>query len=262
LKTVDFPIQVGDVAKRLEGVERITLVGSGKGGVGKSLVACGLGLTLSRKGYRTGLLDIDIHGSSVPGYLGLNPPVRSGKEGLEPKRSDGLRVMSVGFFTGTNPVPVRGRDKGELISQLFALTHWGKLDHLVVDMPPSMGDELLSAFSLFPKSFLILVTTPSPRALSVVSRLSRLAASERIPVAGVVVNMAYMRAGRHTTYPFGNIDAVSLRTRFRSAVIAKIPLDSRVSSLGLRAALGGSSEFSEAFDFLADGVANGRQWSE
>ena len=102
----------------------------------------------------------------------MRPPLKSGKNGLEPKRAGKLKVMSMGLLTGNNAVPVRGAKKQELIAQLFSITNWGKLDYLVVDLPPGTGDEVLSAFELFSdKCRLILVTTPSPNALNVVSRL-------------------------------------------------------------------------------------------
>src|SRR5574340_1237175 len=84
---------LGEAKRRLSDISRVILVGSGKGGVGKSLVACALGLSLAKAGLRTALLDIDIHGASVPGYLEAWPPLRSGKEGIEPKRVGDLKVI-------------------------------------------------------------------------------------------------------------------------------------------------------------------------
>ena len=151
------------------------LVGSGKGGVGKSLISCAIALSLSKKRFRTAILDIDIHGASLPIYFELSSPLRSTKKGLEPKVVDGgLKAMSIALFTGNNPIPIRGAEKESLIIDLFAQTNWGNLDYLVVDLPPGLGDEVLSAFSLFrEKASLILVTTPSPNATKVVSRLRR-----------------------------------------------------------------------------------------
>jgi ATP-binding protein involved in chromosome partitioning len=246
-------ISVGAAKERLGRIANVILVGSGKGGVGKSTVAAGLALSLSRSGHRTALLDIDIHGASVPGYLEVGPPVRSTKEGLEPKLKEGLKVMSLGLFTGSLPVPMRGDDKQELITQLFALTNWGELDYLVVDLPPSMGDELLSAFSLFSgKATLALVTTPSPSAVSVVSRLRRLALTEKIPVKGIIVNMAYVLGGGTKTYPFGRWEKGSMEAKFKSTVLAEIPLEPTVSTRGLVAVLRGHTDFSVAFRRLAE----------
>ena len=249
-------IPIGAAKEKLERITHVILVGSGKGGVGKSTVASGLALSLSRVGQKTALLDIDIHGASVPEYLQVGPPVRSNKNGLEPKMKEGLRVMSLGLFTGSLPVPMRGDGKQELITQLFALTDWGDLDYLVIDLPPSMGDELLSAFSLFSgKATLALVTTPSPGAVSVVSRLRRLAETEKVPVKGVVVNMAYVLAGKTKTFPFGKPNRRLLEAKFKSTIIAEIPLDPLVSTRGLSAVLKGSNDFSRAFQKLAEQIS-------
>jgi ATP-binding protein involved in chromosome partitioning len=241
--------------KRLGQIGRVILVGSGKGGVGKSLVACGLGLRLSEAGYRTGILDTDLHGASVPHYLGVSPPVSSGAGGVVPKESGKVKVMSVALFTGDKPVPVRGGGKGGLITELFALTDWGSLDFLVVDLPPSTGDELLTAFGLFaPKSTLLLVTTPSPGSLSVVSRLRGLASSEGIPVGGVVMNMAFAEAGGKRIYPFGRAEASETESRLGAPLLAQVPLEPAVSRSGLRRALDAKTPFSDAFHEIAKRV--------
>src|SRR5271157_4404004 len=100
---------------RLAKIGRVVLVGSGKGGVGKSLVACGLALGLARRGVRVAVLDVDVHGATVPDYLEVRPPVRSSERGLEPKLSAGVKVMSVALFTGNNPVPLSGGQKQDVI---------------------------------------------------------------------------------------------------------------------------------------------------
>jgi ATP-binding protein involved in chromosome partitioning len=241
-----------DALRKLNRVGRVVLVGSGKGGVGKSLIACGLGLRLSEAGHRVGILDADLHGASVPNYLNLRPPVSSGRQGLIPMESGSMKVMSVALFTGDNPVPLRGAGKQALITELFALTEWGELDYLIVDLPPSTGDELLAVFDLFrEKSTLIVVTTPSHEATSVVSRLVRLARAEGVPVAGAVLNMAFARTGGAREYPFGRATPASVKARLGARLMVEVPLDPMVSRVGLKGALGASGEFSDAFKKLA-----------
>jgi len=249
-----FPFQTLEARKRVGGFRKIILVGSGKGGVGKSFVACAIALLLSEKGYRTGILDIDIHGASVPNYLEVKPPLRSTKNGLAPKVTNGLKVMSVALLAGDNPVPMRGSEKQDLITQFLALTDWGRLDYLIVDLPPSTGDELFSALDLFAgKSSLVLVTTPSRNAIGVVSRLRRLAETEGVPVEGIVLNMAYAQVGkRNRTFPFGRIDGRVLERALDSKMIAEIPLEPKVNQGGLRAVLKGRNATSAAFRSLLE----------
>jgi ATP-binding protein involved in chromosome partitioning len=235
------------VRKRLNQIGDVILVGSGKGGVGKSMIASAIAMTLSKQGHRTGLLDIDVHGASIPNYLDLRPPLRSSEKGLEPKRLGRLRTMSIAFFVGDNPAPVRGVEKEDLIAHLMALTNWGELDYLVVDLPPGMGDEVLSAFSLFStKCRLLLVTTPSKHASGVVSLMCKLAERERIPLAGLVLNMSYMQNGRRRIYPFGRADHVRLENAVGAKIIAEIPLDPRISEGRFQGILKKNNEFTRA----------------
>jgi ATP-binding protein involved in chromosome partitioning len=214
------------VRKKLDQIGDVLLVGSGKGGVGKSMIASALAISLCKQGRKTGLFDIDLHGASIPNYLGLRPPLRSSKSGLEPKKLGKLKAMSIAFFAGDNPVPIRGVEKGDLIAQLMALTNWGELDHLVVDLPPGTGDEVLSAFSLFSgKCRLLLVTTPSKYAFSVVSLMCKLAEREKVPLSGVVLNMSYMLSGRRRIYPLGRPDLNRMKKVMGARIVAEVPLE-------------------------------------
>jgi ATP-binding protein involved in chromosome partitioning len=235
------------IRKKLNQIDDVILIGSGKGGVGKSMIASAIAITLSKQGHGTGLLDIDVHGASIPNYLDLKPPLRSSEKGLEPKKLGRLKTMSIVFFSGNRPVPIRGVEKEDLISQLMALTNWGKLDFLIVDLPPGMGDEVLSAFSLFQtKSRLLLVTTPSKHASSIVSMMSKLAERERVPIAGVVLNMSHMQEGSRRIYPLGRVDRIWLEHAVGSRIIAEIPLDPRINQGRFQAILEKKSEFSRA----------------
>jgi ATP-binding protein involved in chromosome partitioning len=246
-----------EAEKKLKEIGGVILVGSGKGGVGKSFVASGLALALSAKPLRIGILDLDIHGASLPNYLDVRPPVKSGKNGITPKLVGKLKVMSVALFTGNNPVPIRGNKKQELIAQLFSLTDWGRLDYLVVDLPPSTGDELLAAFKMFAgKCSLILVTTPSPNAVGVVSRLRKMADSERVPVKGIAVNMAFATKGKAKMPIFGKLDRKGVEKELQSNVIAEIPLEPKVNSKSLKSLLSGQTMLSRTFKMLAGRVVD------
>lgn len=245
-------LEQSDVTRRLDTISKVVLVGSGKGGVGKTTISCGLAATLAGAGLSTAVLDLDLHGPSVPECLGTGPPVKSSERGLEPKEVGGVKVMSLGLFTGENPLPIRGQDKGELIAQFFASTNWGELDRLVVDLPPTLGDEMLAAFELFSsRSSLVLVTTPAPPALRIVSMLRSLADKEREKVAGAVVNMAYLRENGTMTYPFGRVRAETLEKKLKARVLAKVPLEPAVASRGLLRAMDASEGLRSAFLRLA-----------
>jgi ATP-binding protein involved in chromosome partitioning len=256
INTLGSSIQKAEAKRKLAEIGSVILIGSGKGGVGKSLVSCAIALSLSKKRFRTAILDIDIHGASLPIYFELATPLRSTKKGLEPKVVDqGLKAMSLALFTGSIPIPVRGAEKESLIIDLFALTHWGTLDYLVVDLPPGLGDEVLSAFSLFhEKASLILVTTPSPSATEIVSRLRQLADTEAIQVKGIVVNMAYSHYHSRKLYPFGKAKMGELESGLRSRVIGEIPLDSRVSTQSLMRVLNKRGALSKSVEELVERI--------
>lgn len=244
-----------DARRKLSRVGTVILVGSGKGGVGKSFIAASLALTLSSRGHRTGILDLDLHGTSLSEYFEVAPPLVTTKGGLKPKTRLGLEIMSLGLLTGNHPVPMRGDEKEVLLNQMFALTDWGRLDYLVVDLPPSTGDELLSAFEMFAsKSVLILVTTPSSLAVKVVSRVRQLARSEGIMVQGIVVNMAYQNYGPRRMYPFGRLGRASLEKSLDAKIVAEIPLEPRVSSQSLTRILATETGLATAFSKLASRV--------
>jgi ATP-binding protein involved in chromosome partitioning len=235
------------VRKKLNQISDVILIGSGKGGVGKSMVASAIALTLSKQDRKIGLLDIDVHGASVPDYLDLGPPLRSSEKGLEPKRLGRLSAMSIAFFTGDNPIPVKGAEKEDLITNLMALTNWGELDHLIVDLPPGMGDELLSAFSLFSdKCRLLLVTTPSKYAFNVVSVMCRLAVRERVPIAGVVLNMSYMLSRGRRTYPLGRVDRALLKKTIGASILTEIPLEPKINERHFQEVLKENNELTRA----------------
>jgi ATP-binding protein involved in chromosome partitioning len=244
---------------RLRRVKHVVLVGSGKGGVGKSFVASALAVTLSKEGNSTALLDIDVHGPSLPSYLDVKPPIRSTKDGLEPKTVGKLKTMSVGFFTGDRPAPLKGGEKQALVTQLLAQTNWGKLDFLVVDLPPGTGDELLAAFRLFADNCrLILVATPSERALSVVAKLARLAKQEKVEVAGFVLNMSYLAVGGKKLYLMGKTTPKSMEKALGTKMLAEVPFEPKLNEDELLTVLKENKALAAAFSSVAWGIGGRR----
>jgi len=232
--------------KRLKGIGKVILVGSGKGGVGKSLIAAATAAALGEKGYRVGVFDLDIHGPSIPRLFGIEGDrvkLRGSKEGLLPVEAGPVRVMSVEFLVGSNPVPLRGNAKTEVIEDLISNTHWGELDYLVVDLPPGTGDEVLLPLRVYKghRHGFLVVATPSILSIHVVRRLITLLLDERVAIEGVVENMSTLPTGeRHP----GSDMLKALAREYGVPVIAEIPYDPSLETVLLR---GGSLREAEAF---------------
>jgi ATP-binding protein involved in chromosome partitioning len=178
------------VERRLEGVGRIVAVTGGKGGIGKTLVASTLALALARSGRRTGLLDLDLTGPSDHVVLGVEPGFPREEFGVEPPEVHGVRFMSITCFAGDTPTPLRGADVTDALLELLAITRWGELDTLVLDMPPGLGDTLLDAVRLVGRAEHLLGATASRVVLEAVRKNLQLLLRMGASVAGVVENMS------------------------------------------------------------------------
>ncbi len=179
------------IERRLREVGYTLLVGGGKGGVGKSLVAAVTSLLLSKSGHRVGLLDLDLHGPSSPTILGVSDQPAETSEGIAPPEVEGVRVMSIDLLAAGRPLPLHGAAKDEIVKELLALTSFGRLDYLVVDLPPGTGDELLAAARyLRGRRGGLVVTTSSPLSLSASRRALEIMKSLGLEIVGVIENMA------------------------------------------------------------------------
>jgi ATP-binding protein involved in chromosome partitioning len=177
------------IEKRLKNIKRIIAVASGKGGVGKSLVASSLALHLSHKGCKVGLLDLDLYGPSSHIILGVKKEFPTEEKGIIPPMVHGISFMSIIYFTEEKPSPFRGVDISNIILELLAITQWGSLDFLIIDMPPGIGDETLDVIRYMKKSEFLVVTTPSKVAMGAVSKLLKILIELKKPVLGVIENM-------------------------------------------------------------------------
>ncbi len=178
------------IEERLKGVKRIIAVTGWKGGIGKSVTACTLALLLAKKGYRTGLFDLDFAGASDHIILGAKGLFPKEEKGLEPPVYEGIKFMSVVFFSENRAVPLRGADVSDAIIEMLAITQWGELDFLVLDMPPGINDAALDIMRFARKAEVLAVTTPSIIARDVLERSLALYRSLATPVLGIVENMA------------------------------------------------------------------------
>jgi len=177
------------IDERLSRTRRIIAVSSGKGGVGKSMVATTLALTLANEGYRVGLFDLDFTGPSTHIILGAQKTILKEEKGIVPPTVQGLQYMSLIYFAGENPVPLRGVDVSNALIELLSVTQWGQLDFLVIDMPPGIGDAVLDLVRLIKRIEFLIVTTPSMLAFETVKKQANLLCELKMPILGLVENM-------------------------------------------------------------------------
>ncbi len=175
------------------GIARIVAVASGKGGVGKSTLSANLACSMSRLGWRTGLLDCDIYGPSIPLMMGTRDrPSVSDQEKLLPPERHGVRLMSMGFMLEDDqPVIWRGPMIVKTIQQFISSVEWGELDILLVDLPPGTGDAQLTLCQTVPLDGGVVVTTPQEASLGVVRKGIAMFRKVNVPILGIVENMSY-----------------------------------------------------------------------
>lgn len=198
----------------IEGVQKIIIVGSGKGGVGKSTVTANLAVALKNKGHQVGLLDADLYGPSLPrlmGALGQRPEVDTHQKIL-PLVRHGLRLMSIGFLVEENSAVIwRGPMLFKAIEQFFRDVKWGPLDYLLIDLPPGTGDIPLSIAQKVPVDGAIAVCTPQNMALTDVKKAIDMFGKINVPVIGVVENMStFTPPGQNQAirlFPKGDLDS-------------------------------------------------------
>jgi ATP-binding protein involved in chromosome partitioning len=229
-----IPTFVADARIRaLPDVANVIAVASGKGGVGKSTVAANLALALAAQGARTGLLDADIYGPSMPRMMGLQgerPTTADGKT-LDPPRGHGLPVMSIGFLVDADqPMAWRGPMVTQALNQMLSDTRWGPLDYLVVDMPPGTGDIQLTLCQRVPVSGAVIVTTPQEIALLDARKGLQMFRKVGVPVLGIVENMGLHRcpACGHESHVFDAGGGRALAERYGTTLLGELPLDGKI----------------------------------
>ncbi|NWG08962.1 MAG: P-loop NTPase [Nitrososphaerales archaeon] len=185
--SIDARLSIID--KRLNSVRRVIAVVSGKGGVGKTLVSSVLALTMAKEGLSVGLLDFDFTGSSCHIVYGLDEIRIVEDKGLIPLETSGVKFMSIEPFTKGSPLELRGFDVSNIVLEIMANTHWGGLDFLVIDMPPSLKEELLDLRRFVGKAEYLVVYTPSKLVINMAFRLITLLNGSGASVLGVVENM-------------------------------------------------------------------------
>jgi ATP-binding protein involved in chromosome partitioning len=209
----------------LDASTRVVAICSGKGGVGKSTLTANLAAAFSRLGERTGILDADVYGHSIPHILGIHQKPVVVDRMIVPPVKDELKLMSIGFFLDDNqPIMWRGPMLHRALEQFLSDVHWGELDVLVVDMPPGTGDVAISLGQLLPRAEAIVVTTPQPAAQEVASRAGVMAQKTSMRLIGVVENMS--------GDVFGSGGGRRLADELGVELLGSVPLDARVRECG------------------------------
>jgi Mrp family chromosome partitioning ATPase len=183
------------VPSELNSISHIIAVMSGKGGVGKSLVASLTATALKRQGYEVGILDADITGPSIPKMFGISDRPAGSSTGIMPVLSrSGIGVMSINLLLPSEDEAViwRGPLIAKAITQFWEEVHWGKLDYLIIDLPPGTSDASLTVMQSFPISGVIIVFTPQDLTAMIVRKAVKMAQKMDKPVLGVVENMSYL----------------------------------------------------------------------
>jgi len=218
--------QQGPGIDTLQNVDNVIAVSSCKGGVGKSTVAAHLARAIQREGNKVALLDVDIYGPSLPTLMDVRQPdVMMRKELIQPVTVDGLKTMSLGYMMGDKPAVMRGPMVSNYTMQILKQTDWGKLDYLIIDMPPGTGDIQLTLVQQAALDGAVIVTTPHQLSLVDVARGILMFETVNVPVLGVVENMAWFECDecskRH--HPFGE-HAGALKERFGVDTLAELPI--------------------------------------
>jgi ATP-binding protein involved in chromosome partitioning len=221
----------------LPGVKQIIAVASGKGGVGKSTVAANIACALARTGAKVGLMDTDVYGPSVPTMFDIfeRPNITTQKK-LIPLEKYGIKMVSMGFLVDVNQAMVwRGPMATSAIKQFMTDVEWGELDYMVLDLPPGTGDIQLTIVQTVPLSGAVIVSTPQTVALDDVRKGVAMFQKVKVPVLGVIENMAYFTPPDMPDkkyHIFGEGGATRLAEELSVPVLGEIPIEQPIRESG------------------------------
>lgn len=217
-------------------VKKIIAVVSGKGGVGKSMVTSLLASMMNKRGYKTGILDADITGPSIPKMFGIKEKGQGTDEGLIPSTSkNNVKIMSSHLLleNDNDPIVWRGTLISSLVTQFWTDVIWEDVDYLFVDMPPGTGDVPLTVFQSIGVDGIIIVTSPQELVSMIVEKAVKMANMMDIPVLGLVENMSYVicpDCGKKIEV-FGPSNVENIASKFNLDVLAKMPIDYKLALL-------------------------------
>jgi ATP-binding protein involved in chromosome partitioning len=247
----------------IKGVKHIIAVASGKGGVGKSTVAAGLAMSLSKKGAKVGLLDADIYGPSVPTLFDIyDAPLVQKQEGVDmmiPHEKFGIKLLSIGFLTKRDQAIVwRGPMVSSAFKQFTRDVIWGNLDYLIIDLPPGTGDVQISLSQLNGVSGIVMVSTPQKMSTADVVRAIDMFTQPAInkPIIGMVQNLSYFtppELPNNKYYLFGKDGAKDLAEERKIPFLGELPFQSNIQGLADTGQIE-DEQFHSNFSEIADEV--------
>ena len=230
----DCPSRSGGIQKAElnphSSVKKVIAVVSGKGGVGKSMVTALSAIAANRDGYRTGIMDADITGPSIPRMFGVHTKAYGSDFGIMPEVTPTeIKMMSINLLVEneTDPVVWRGPVIGGVVEQFWTDVCWGDLDVLFIDMPPGTGDVPLTVFQSLPVDGIIVVTSPQDLVSMIVAKAVNMAELLNIPVLGLVENMSYVTCpdcGKKIEV-FGKSQAETVAAAFDIPLLERLPVD-------------------------------------
>lgn len=221
----------------LDKIDNIIAVASGKGGVGKSMVAANLACALAQTGAKVGLVDTDIYGPSIPTMFGINErPNINTKRKLIPLEKYGVKLVSMGFLVDSDQSVIwRGPMVSSAVKQFINDVEWGELDYLVMDLPPGTGDIQLTIVQNIPITGSIVVSTPQDVALADARKGVAMFNKVNVPVLGIVENMAYFTPPElpdNKYYIFGQGGARKLAEKLEVPFLGEIPIEEKTREAG------------------------------
>ncbi len=240
---IEIPEKEEIKGKTIPGMRNIIAIASGKGGVGKSTVTANLAVTLAKMGFSVGILDADIYGPSMPIMFDVEneKPISvtiDGKSKMKPVESYEVKILSIGFFTAPSQAVIwRGPMASKALNQMIFDADWGKLDFLLVDLPPGTGDIHLSIVQSLPINGVVVVSTPQAVALADAKKGVSMFTSESInvPVLGIIENMAYFtpeELPNNKYYIFGKEGAKNLADDLQVPFLGEVPIVQSIREAG------------------------------
>ncbi|MCI4350572.1 MAG: Mrp/NBP35 family ATP-binding protein [Thermoplasmata archaeon] len=215
-------------------IGHVIAIASGKGGVGKSSVTALIASELRRRNFSVGVLDADVTGPSQPKMFGVRGPLVDRGEGIEPATtSNGVTMVSSQFMVEDEQTPViwRGPLVTRLIMQFFGGVNWGKLDYVLVDMPPGTSDVPLTVFQSLPLDGIVFVFTPQDLSALIVKKAMNMARDLHVQLLGVVENMSYFtcpHCGKRSDL-FGVSHVAEVAKEYGIPLLARLPIDPKLS---------------------------------